>query len=119
MQNYDSSRIREELKDGLNFVSPLNSKPSEGYPFKAIIDAAGIPGVRKGKGRLTRKRFIRLVMSTGNGKRAAEYLAFAAHRAGISYRQCLQQTMIPAILYADETMTELNGKVILDFSMTE
>lgn len=104
--HYSEGEIFHMLKNGLRFVSPIYDKPSRGYPFRAIIEAAGIPGGPEGKGRVSRKRFVRLVMSTGNSRRHAEYLAWAAHRHGISYRNCLQRTMVPAILRADKDMKD-------------
>lgn len=104
MRQYSLNEIMSALKDGLKFVVPFSEKPSQYPPFRAIVEAAGIPGVSEGKGKVSRKRFIRLVMSTGNQIRAAEYLAYAAHRNGVSYRECLQRTMIPAICQADASM---------------
>lgn len=109
--HYSDGEIVHALKDGLRFISPIYDKPSRGYPFRAIIEAAGIPGGPEGKGKLTRKRFIRLVMSTGNGKRDAEYLAWAAHRHGIPYRECLQRTMVPAILRGDAAMETMQANI--------
>lgn len=109
--HYSEGEIVHVLKNGLRFVSPIYDKPSRGYPFRAIIEAAGVPGVSEGKGKLTRKRFVRLVMSTGNGRREAEHLAWAAHRHGISYRECLQRTMIPAILRGDAAMETMQANI--------
>lgn len=106
MRRYTDAESWKMLRNGLKFVSPIYDKPSRGFPFRAIIEAAGIPGGPEGKGRVSRKRFIRLVMSTGNGRRDAEYLAYAAHRHGISYRDCLQRVMVPAILRADKDMKD-------------
>lgn len=107
MRRYADAEIRRLLRDGMKYVSPIYDKPSRGFPFRAIIEAAGIPGGPEGKGRVSRKRFVRLVMSTGNGKRAAEALAQAAKRKGISYRECLQRIMVPAILQADKDVKDL------------
>lgn len=106
MERYDMKIVRKAMMDGLRFYSQLCDKPSTAYPFRAIVETA------EGTCRLTRKRFVRLVMSTGNNKREAEFLAFAAHRAGISYRECLQRIMLPAIRYADEQMKNMNGAVV-------
>lgn len=117
VKRYGRDEARKALKEGLRFVSPIYEKPSRGYPFRAIIEASGVPGGPEGKGRLTRKRFRRLVMSTGNGRRAADFLAWAAHQGGISYRECLQRVMVPAILRSDKAMEamqenirEINGR---------
>ena len=115
MRKFTEHDIRRALRGGLKFKAPVTETPSEADPFRAIIQAAGTPTGGKGRGRLTRKRFVKLVMSTGNQKREAEYLAYAAHARGVSYRDCLQWTMIPAILHADEamkTMLERNRTVI-------
>lgn len=111
MRKYTDSEILRALRDGLKFQAPLSGTPSRYPPFRSIVEAAGIPGGEKGKGKLSRKRFIRLVMSTGNGRRDAEYLAYAAHRHGISYRDCLRRTMIPAILLADAKIKQYQGKL--------
>ena len=92
--------------------APITGQPSRNPPFRAIVEAAGIPGKTEGRGKLTRRRFIRLVMSTGNQRREAEVLAWAAHRNGIPYREILLKFLVPAIIHADEVMDTLqHGKV--------
>ena len=115
MRRYSENEIMHRLKNGLTFRAhaPFGRKPSNEVPFRAIVEAAGIPGVKAGRGRLTRKRFVKLVMSTGNQRRDAEYLAFAVHHIGVSYRDCLQRTMVPAILHADEVVDDIvTGKIV-------
>ena len=106
MRNYDMKDVVESLGKGLTLTAPISTKPSESYPFLAIVEAA------EGNCRLTRKRFVRLIMSTGNGRRIAEHLAFAAHRIGMSYREILQKTVLQAIYYADEQMKNINCAVV-------
>ena len=106
MRNYDMKDVVESLGKGLTLTAPISIKPSEAYPFRAIVEAA------EGNCRLTRKRFVRLIMSTGNGRRIAERLAFVAHRIGMSYREILQKTVLQAIYYADEQMKNINGAVV-------
>ena len=101
------------LRNGIRFVIPLTDSPIKHPPCRAIAEAAGIPGVADGSGRLTRKRFIRLVMSTGNSIRDAEYLAWAAHLHGVSYRDCLQRTLVPQIMKADRSVQRIfSGEIM-------
>ena len=111
MRKLTVEQARAELRDGLRFTTPIYAKPSLGIPFRAVVEAAGIPGESEGKGRLTRKRFMKLVMSTGNGRRQAEALAFAAKRKGMSYRECLRLAMVPAILRSDKAVRDLEEDI--------
>ena len=107
MRKFSGNEADRMLRDGLWFIAPFSGTPSRYPPFRAIIEAA------EGKRKVDRRRFIRLVMSTGNGRRAAEYLAFAVHRNGISYRDALQRAMVPAIMLADEKMERYQGPLVM------
>ena len=88
---------------GLNIVSPIFNEPSKHPPFRAVIEAAGTPDGEPGKGRLTRKRCVGLMMSVGLDKRQAEALAYYAH-INIGYREVLRRILVPLILQADAAM---------------
>ena len=113
MRTFTEAETSARLKDGIQFVIPVSRYPAEKPPCRAIAKAAGIPGVLEGRGRLTRKRFMKLLMSTGNSRRDAEYLAWAAHRNGVSYRLCLQRTVIPLMMKAAWTMNAVFSGAVL------
>jgi len=113
MRKFTLAETYARLTNGIRFVIPVSRHPAENPPCRAIVEAAGIPGIQEGHGRLTRKRFIKLLMSTGNSRLDAEYLAFAAHANKVSYRDCLQRTVIPMVMKADGSMKAFFSGAVL------
>ena len=103
MRTYSGSDVRKFLAEGSKCEAPISMEPSRFPPFRAIVEAAGLEGGPKTT-RITRKRFIHLMMSTGNSPRYAEFFAWAVHRIGASYRDGIRRFIIPAILEADAAM---------------
>ncbi len=95
------------LRNGLKFVAPVAPVPSSVPPFRAIVDAV------ERKRKCGRKRFVQLIMSTGNGRRVAEYVAYTMQRKEIPYWMCLRLIMIPAIQHADESMDRILHGVLV------